>query len=457
LSCPAFQDKPPTPPPPPAPAPAPQEKAPPVPPQTEQPLFKTLVKQFTLGGQVRFRGEYRDPTSYLNTAVAGRTDDFILSRIRLNMKFSVTDDIDVFVQPQDQRAWGQEFNVLTDERNLDLHQGFVEIRNLMSEPLTLKAGRMELAYGDQRLVSPLDWSNIARAWDGAKLKYGPKDWWIEGFYTVIRDPLAPAPNLFNTAPTAANGAAEDQEFMGVYFSYVGVAEHEFDVYAFFRELRDNSFLGEGSTDPGDLVDHTLGARIKGKDLGLEYTLEVMAQNGHQSTDRIKAYAYAATLGYTFDMDWKPRIGFEYAVASGDRTPNNGTRGTFDPLFPFFHFYQGYADVFGFKNSKSLSAYLRVSPSDNFTLHLDLFAFRLDQARDSWYNDPGASLRRDTTGSSSRNVGAEVDLHARYNVGKHVKFWGGWSRFFAGEYVRKTATVGKDSDMDWFFLQMTVDF
>src|SRR5688572_33206297 len=80
--------------PPAAQAPAPQEKAPP-PPQTEQPLFKTLVKQFTLGGQVRFRGEYRDPTSYLNTAPAGRTDDFILSRIRLNMKFSVTDDIDV--------------------------------------------------------------------------------------------------------------------------------------------------------------------------------------------------------------------------------------------------------------------------------------------------------------------------------------------------------------------------
>ena len=78
LSCPAFQDKPPTPPPTPPAAPAPQEKAPPVPPQTEQPLFKTLVKQFTLGGQVRFRGEYRDPTSYLNTAVAGRSDDFIL-------------------------------------------------------------------------------------------------------------------------------------------------------------------------------------------------------------------------------------------------------------------------------------------------------------------------------------------------------------------------------------------
>ena len=429
------------------------------PPKTEEPLFKTLVKQFTLGGQVRFRAEYRDPTSYLNTVPANKSDDYILTRIRLNMKFTVTDDIEVFIQPQDQRIWGQETSVLTDERNLDLHQGFVEVRNLWSEPLSLKAGRFEMAYGDQRLVSPLDWHNVARAWDGAKVRYGPKDWWVEGFYTVLRDPYpATLPTPFVPVPgaTGANGSAEDQDFMGLYFSYVGVADHEFDLYAFFREFQDGTFVDEFG-DAGDLIDHTLGARIKGKDLGFDYTLEVMTQGGHLNADRIKAYAYAATLGYTFDVGWKPRIGLEYAFASGDRTPGNGTRQTFDPLFPFFHYYQGYADVFGFKNSKSLSAYLKVAPTDNLSLHLDLFAFRLAQSRDAWFNDPGLALRRDTTGSSSRKIGTEIDFHARYNIGKNVKFWAGWSHFFAGEFVRKTATFGPEVDMNWFFVQMTVDF
>src|SRR5262245_4118212 len=162
------------------------------PPKTEESIFKTLVKQFTIGGQVRIRAEYRDPTSYANTLPGGanplKSDDFILERIRLNLKFSVTDDIDVFIQPQDQRIWGQELTVLTDERNFDLHQGFVELRNLFSEPLSLKAGRFEMAYGDQRLISPLDWHNVARAWDGAKVRYAPKDFWVEAFYTVVRDP-----------------------------------------------------------------------------------------------------------------------------------------------------------------------------------------------------------------------------------------------------------------------------
>jgi hypothetical protein len=449
----AAQDKPPAPPPPPPAA----EK--PAPPPTQEPFFKTLVKQFTLGGQIRTRAEYRDPTSYANTVPAHKSDDFILTRIRLNMKFTVTDDIEVFVQPQDQRAWGQEANILTDERNLDLHQGYFEVKNLFSEPLSIRAGRFEMAYGDQRLVSPLDWHNVARAWDGAKVRYGPKDWWIEGFYTVIRDPLPPsppAPPVFSPAATGGNGASEDQDFLGFYFSYVGIADHEFDVYGFFREFEDGTFADELG-NVGNLIDRTVGARLKGKDFGLEWTAEVMGQGGHLAKDRVKAYAYAATLAYTFDMDWKPRIGLEYAYASGDRTPANGTRQTFDPLFPFFHYYQGYADVFGFKNSKSLSAYLKVAPTDALSIHVDVFGFWLAQNRDSWFNDPGASLRRDVTGASGRKIGSEVDLHVRYSAGKNVKFWGGWSHLFAGEYVRKTATIGKDVDMNWFFVQMTVDF
>ena len=32
--------------------------------------------------------------------------------------------------------------------------------------LTLRPGRQMLLFGKQRLVSPLDWSNTMRAWDG---------------------------------------------------------------------------------------------------------------------------------------------------------------------------------------------------------------------------------------------------------------------------------------------------
>ncbi|HEV3026583.1 MAG TPA: alginate export family protein [Planctomycetota bacterium] len=442
---------------------SPQEKAPPAPgqeatdgrPATQEPLFNTLIKQVSLDGQIRLRGEYRNPTTYGNAPVATRADELFLTRLRLNLDFKVTSDIDVFVQPQDERQWGQEVAVLADERNLDLHQGFVEIRNILGEPLSVKGGRMELSYGDQRLVSPLDWSNIGRAWDGAKIRYAPKDWWIEGFYTVIKDPL-PAPVGLSPVPPATTGGAHDQDFSGIYFSYVGVEAHEFDLYGFFREFRDGSAVGENGAT-GNLIDRTLGARVKGNDLGFDYTAEAMSQTGHSASDHVLAYAYVATLGYTFDMAWKPRIGVEYDYASGDRHPTDGKRNTFDPLFPYGHYYQGFADTFSFKNGKDAALFLRVSPAENVSIHLDWHNFWLASDTDGWYNAAGGLIRRDATGQSTSHLGGETDLHTRIALGKFVKIWAGWSHVFAGPYIRQTQTTGTSRDMNWAFLQLTVDF
>src|ERR1043166_7575731 len=165
---------------------APQaEKPPPAPPPPQDALFQTLIKQVSLGGQARFRFEYRDPVAYTNLPTSTRSDDFFLERIRINLDFKVTDDIEVFVQPQDQRTWGQEASVLSDERNLDVHQGFAEIRNLLDQPLSVKLGRQELSYGDQHLISPLDWNNVSRAWDGIKLHYTPGPVMLDAFYPEI--------------------------------------------------------------------------------------------------------------------------------------------------------------------------------------------------------------------------------------------------------------------------------
>jgi hypothetical protein len=274
-----------------------------------------------------------------------------------------------------------------------------------------------------------------------KLRYAPGPWWIEGFATVIKEGAA---------------AEDDQDFYGLYFSFVDLKDHEFDAYVFGRELNDN--LQPSETVPAALNDRrdtTLGARFKGKAAGFDYSGEGMLQQGTVGEDDVEAWATAATLGYTFAIDGKPRLGIEYTHASGDPDPTDGTIETFDPLFPFGHFYQGFADVFSFKNGRDLVIDLRVSPLEALSIHAAFHSFRLDEAVDAWYNFAGAPIRRDATGGAGDEVGHELDLHARLAVGKHVKFWGGWSRFFAGSYVEDTP--GSDRDMEWLFLQMTVDF
>src|SRR5262249_53378303 len=158
---------------------------------------------------------------------------------------------------------------------------------------------------------------------------------------------------------------------------------------------------------GDLIDHTVGARIKGKNLGFDYTVEAISQTGHQSTDHIQSYAYVATLGYTFDMDWTPRIGVEYDYASGDRHFGDGKRNTFDPLSPCNHYYQGFADIIGWRNMKDLSGYISVKPADNVSVNFDWHAFWLAQDEDAWYNDNGTVVRPAVaSGIPSTRIGNE---------------------------------------------------
>lgn len=431
--------------------PAEPPKPPADPPKIETTL-KSLANQITIGGQVRLRAEYRDPIAYNNPAATPKDDqhedaDLLLERIRLNLTFALNDQITVFFQPQDQRTFGDEAAAglpafVSDETNLDVHQGWVEARDLLTTGLSLKIGRMELSYGDQRLVSPLDWSNIGRAWDGAKLRYQQPDWWAEAFYTVLKE---------------VQGAEDDQDFWGLYWSFTGVKDHEFDVYVFGRWLNDN--LAADETLPGthDRRELTPGARLKGRMAGFDYSAEGMLQRGDVGDDHIEAWAVALTLGYTLDIDWKPRIGVEYTHASGDEDPTDGDLETFDPLYGFGHFYQGFADVFSFKNGRDFVVYLKAAPAPYLSLHVDIHSFRLDEDVDSWYNFVGAPIRTDPTGAAGDDIGHEVDVHFRLAVGKHVKFWGGVSRFFAGDFVEDTKGVGTDSDMTWAFLQAVIDF
>lgn len=427
-----------------APPPAPAAEAPP---KVEAPLLKTLANQITIGGQARFRAEYRDPIAYNDPGATPKDEqhedvDLLLERIRINLKFTLNDQIEVFFQPQDQRTWGDEASVLSDENNLDVHQAFVEVRAVLTPGLSLKVGRQELSYGDQRLVSPLDWSNIGRTWDAGKLRYQTPEFWVEGFWSVIKE---------------VQGASDDQDFFGLYASYVAIKGFELDAYVFGRRLNDNLQPGETVAAGNNRRDFTPGLRLKGAAAGFDFTAEGMLQRGTNGQDDVQAWAAALTLGYTVDIDWKPRIGIEYTHASGDEDPADGDIQTFDPLFPFGHYYQGFADVFSFKNGRDLAVYLKVAPTPTLSIHLDVHAFRLDEETDAWYNFAGAVVRP-AAPAADDEVGREIDLHARLAVGKHLKFWGGVSRFFAGDFVEDTAgTAGTDRDMTWAFVQASVDF
>src|SRR5207344_2328486 len=58
-----------------------------------------------------------------------------------------------------------------NDRDLNVHQAYFMVGNHKEFPLSLKLGRQELAYGDQRTLGPVRWNNNARTFDAVKIRW----------------------------------------------------------------------------------------------------------------------------------------------------------------------------------------------------------------------------------------------------------------------------------------------
>lgn len=396
------------------------------------------VKEMSFGGQIRSQYEATNLEAY--TAIPTRRGKDSLSlRTRLWALAKPGPGLTAYVQLQDSRVAGQEASVVANENLTDLHQGHLTVADLFGKPVDLTVGRMELKYGDQRLVSPLDWSVVGRAWDGLLLRARLPSSTVDAFVTNVKE---------------ASSARRDQNFWGVYGTCKAVKDHELDAYLLGRDFGNEGQVSEARGDKGNLSDRTLGARAKGKAGPADYSAEAAWQFGRKAGMPVRAWAGALTGGWTFDGAWKPRLGAEYDYASGDTNPADDKVQTFDPLFPFGHALQGYQDVFSWKNGHALKLGASGTPSPGTTVALDYHYFRTAQARDAWYAASTAAIARDNAGLSGNEVGHELDFHIRTPVRGALKLWFGVSHFFASSYVRAKAG-GKDRD--WAFVQATLDF
>ena len=394
--------------------------------------------KLTFSGQVRARAETTNVEAY-STPLKRRGYDLTTLRTRLGLAVETNQKVNGFIQLQDSRNWGSETTVATNMNLVDLHQGYVDVLDLFAQPLDLRVGRQELQYGDQRLVSPLDWNNVGRAWDGARLRWRGSNYTVDLFETVVKD---------------VNIAKRNGNFWGLYASCKAVPKHEFDAFVFGRDQRDGTFTNEHGT-LGHLSDRTLGARVKGTPDRFDYTAEADWQFGRKAGQRVRAWALAATGGYTFDHSLKPRVGVEYDFASGDSNPSDNKVQTFDPLYPFGHSYQGYQDIFSWKNGHDFKGSVSVDPKPDWRVQADYHHFRLHHAFDAWYDATGAAIvARSATGAPGKDIGNELDLHVKGKFREVITLWFGYSRFFAGSYVKATTTRG---DRDWGFFQAAFNF
>lgn len=343
--------------------------------------------------------------------------------------------------------YAEAFNVDLEPLPIDINRSdflnlFLDLKLCQANdgPVYLRVGRQEMLYGSQRLISPLEWANTRRTFQGIKGFYLGKDWDLDLFWV---QPVIPDRDNLDSVDNNRN-------FFGAWGTRKFRPGNALDLYYLYLDDTNSQFAGENGVRGGQYV-HTLGTRRYGDQENWLYDVELMLQLGRFSNQDKVAGNTTAGLGYSFkDVTWKPQLWAYYDWASGDREPGaGGTNTTFNQLFPFGHYYFGYLDLVGRQNIHDVSAQLVFFPENYVTALLQFHNFWLASSRDALYSAAGVPLRRDPSGRAGTFVGNEIDLVLSAQLTTHSNLLVGWSKLFAGGFIRRS---GPDVSPELFYLQ-----
>lgn len=392
---------------------------------------------FTSGGEFRYRSNHEVNSRLLNVGppgLRGITNDYDLTRVRVYGDLYVTKWLRVYAEfiaadiynadlppgPSD-RNWGDLLNAFVDARALEVN----------GSPVWLRVGRQELLYGSQRLISPLDWVNTRRTFQGVKAFWQGENLSLDAFCV---QPVIPNNRRFDSVDN-------NIVFSGLWATYKFDKGRYLDAYVLNLDRAGAADPGLfGRLGPSNVT--TYGSRYFGQyDSGLLIDLEGMLQSGTFSNRDQFAGAATAGAGYHWkDAPGKPTFWVYYDFASGDRDPGSGTRGTFEQLFPFGHYYFGFIDVVGRKNIHDINAAVTFYPTEWVTVQGQAHNFHLASSRDALYSASGALIRQDRTGRAGNYVGQEFDLLLNFHLTRHQDVFLSYSYLFAGAFIRQTATT-----------------
>ena len=389
----------------------------------QAPVNNVLPDWLRLRGEVRERVEGFDGAGFDDT----REDVYWLTRFRINATATPSRHLSFQAQIQDARVarktvgpTGAPFRA-----PFDLRTAFADV-GASTSPVSVRAGRQELVYGEQRLVGHVAWLNAARTFDAAKVTFRTKALSVDAF----------AASVVRTLVDDFDKSGAGNRFAGAYATTARlIPGATVEPYLFWkRDANQRGELGAVAT----LQHSTVGVRLAGKlPARLDYGVEMALQRGSLGSEDVEAWAGHWQLRESLPGPGAIKLTGEYNFASGDEDPADGVRGTFDQLYPTPHDKTGLADQIGWKNIHHARAGFEFTPVTALPIGVNYHSWWLAEPRDAAYAINNSIVGRVLTGADSRHVGQELDVQVTRALTPQIQLAAGYAHIVAGAFLEQT--------------------
>jgi len=345
-------------------------------------------------------------------------------RVRANVSAALERGIKVFIQVQDVRLWGEETNTLTDFRadNFDLHQGYIEVGELPFVDGSLKVGRQEMAFAEQRLIGSVNWTQQGRSFDGIRLSTSIAGHKLDLFGMKLAE---------NTAASQT----DDANFFGAYSTVSTGGGGNLDLYWLFNDE---------SAVPGT-QQSTVGGRWVNSFGRVDVRFEGSYQFGERGGSDVSAHMFGGRVG-TSITEQRVGVTLLYDYLSGDPDPSDGDEKVFSTLFATNHAFYGAADLFldipahtGGHGLQDAAVRFSFNLREGLRAGVDIHSFRAA--------DQGTL--------STARFGEEIDLSVTYRHSQELSIVGGYSFVQAGDGLKELGRLTENSQ--WTYLMANVSF
>ena len=390
--------------------------------------------QLNLSGELRPRPEYRNGYRQLRND-GDKSSSLIIQRTRINLDYKM-ESMRFMVSVQDVRTWGTTPQLNSSDTYLALHQAWGEI--MLTDQFSLKLGRQELVYDDNRIFGNVGWAQQSRSHDLGVFKY-------ENNFKLH---VGIAYNQYKT-----NNPTSIIDYRRYYKSFQ---------FAWFNKEFSNFemsvlFLNNGLQAYDGVVlleetrySQTIGTFVKSNISGIAINGSFYYQMGKDGFDKsLSAYNFSLNASYNFNEVFTLKAGLELLSGTSydaDIDKNN----SFTPFYGTNHKFNGFMDYFYVGN------HVDGIGLNDFNASMVWKSGKWKAVGTAHYFMSNANQLDVTTGeSASAGLGTELDLTLGYKFNDWINFTAGYSQMFATSSMEILKGGNKDVTNNWAYLMITL--